>query len=40
MIRDRNPEGARDAMMEHLSFAQKRCSAYVSMRGNEQTKGE
>ena len=36
MIRDRNPEGAREAMMEHLSFAQKRCSAYVSMRGAEQ----
>jgi GntR family transcriptional repressor for pyruvate dehydrogenase complex len=36
MIRDRNPEGARDAMMEHLNFAQKRCSAYVSMRGNGQ----
>jgi len=36
MIRDRNPEGARDAMMEHLSFAQKRCSSYVSMRGTEQ----
>ena len=35
MIRDRNPEGARDAMLEHLDFAQKRCSAYVSMRGNE-----
>ena len=33
MIRDRNPEGARNAMLEHLSFAQKRCSAYVSMRG-------
>jgi len=36
MIRDRNPEGARDAMLDHLSFAQKRCSAYVSMRGSEQ----
>jgi len=35
MIRDRNPEGARDAMMEHLNFAQQRCSAYVSMRGTE-----
>ena len=35
MIRDRNPDGARDAMLEHLSFAQKRCSAYVSMRGSE-----
>jgi GntR family transcriptional regulator, transcriptional repressor for pyruvate dehydrogenase complex len=34
MIRDRNPEGAREAMMEHLSFAQKRCSAYVSKRGD------
>jgi len=40
MIRDRNPEGARDAMMEHLSFAQKRCSAYVSMRGHEQAKAD
>jgi len=37
MIRDRNPEGARDAMLEHLTFAQKRCSAYVSMRGTEPT---
>ena len=35
MIRDRNPEGAREAMMDHLTFAQKRCSAYVSMRGND-----
>ncbi|MBU5638872.1 FadR family transcriptional regulator [Geomonas sp. Red69] len=35
MIRDRNPDGARDAMLEHLDFAQKRCSAYVSMRGSE-----
>jgi GntR family transcriptional regulator, transcriptional repressor for pyruvate dehydrogenase complex len=35
MIRDRNPEGAREAMMEHLTFAQQRCSAYVSMRGGE-----
>ncbi|WP_183360393.1 FadR/GntR family transcriptional regulator [Geomonas limicola] len=35
MILVRNPEGARTAMMEHLTFAQKRCSAYVSMRGNE-----
>ncbi len=35
MIRDRNPEGARSAMLEHLDFAQKRCSAYVSMRGTE-----
>jgi GntR family transcriptional regulator, transcriptional repressor for pyruvate dehydrogenase complex len=34
MIRDRDPEGARDAMMEHLTFAQQRCSAFVSMRGN------
>ncbi|GFO57125.1 GntR family transcriptional regulator [Geomonas sp. Red276] len=33
MIRDRNPDGARDAMLEHLTFAHKRCSAYVSMRG-------
>jgi GntR family transcriptional regulator, transcriptional repressor for pyruvate dehydrogenase complex len=32
-IRDRNPEAAREAMMEHLNFAEKRCSAYVSMRG-------
>jgi GntR family transcriptional repressor for pyruvate dehydrogenase complex len=40
MIRDRNPDGARDAMMEHLSFAQKRCSAYVSMRGNEQANAD
>jgi len=37
MIRDRNPDGARDAMLEHLTFAQKRCSAYVSMRGTEQS---
>jgi GntR family transcriptional repressor for pyruvate dehydrogenase complex len=37
MIRDRDPEGARDAMMEHLDFAQKRCSAYVSMRGTEKS---
>ena len=35
MIRDRNAEGAREAMLEHLDFAQKRCSAYVSMRGSE-----
>lgn len=35
MIRDRDPDGARDAMLEHLDFAQKRCSAYVSMRGTE-----
>jgi len=35
MIRDRDPEGARNAMLEHLDFAQKRCSAYVSMRGTE-----
>jgi len=34
-IRDRDPEGAREAMMEHLTFAQKRCSAYVSMRGGD-----
>ncbi|MCM0082649.1 FadR family transcriptional regulator [Geomonas sp. Red32] len=33
MIRERNPEGARDAMLEHLTFAHKRCSAYVSSRG-------
>jgi GntR family transcriptional regulator, transcriptional repressor for pyruvate dehydrogenase complex len=33
MIRDRDPEGAREAMMEHLNFAEQRCSAYVSMRG-------
>lgn len=32
-IRDKDPEGARDAMLEHLTFAQKRCSAYVSMMG-------
>jgi GntR family transcriptional regulator, transcriptional repressor for pyruvate dehydrogenase complex len=32
-IRDRDAEGARDAMMEHLDFAEKRCSSYVSMRG-------
>jgi len=36
MIRDRNADGAREAMMVHLTFAQKRCSAYVSMRGIEQ----
>jgi GntR family transcriptional regulator, transcriptional repressor for pyruvate dehydrogenase complex len=35
MIRDRNPEGARESMLEHLTFAQKRCSAYVSMRSHE-----
>jgi len=35
MIRDRNADGARDAMLEHLDFAQKRCSAYVTMRGSE-----
>jgi GntR family transcriptional repressor for pyruvate dehydrogenase complex len=35
MIRDRDPDGARDAMLAHLDFAQKRCSAYVSMRGTE-----
>ena len=35
MIRDRNPEGAREAMLEHLTFAQKRCSAYVSMRSHD-----
>jgi GntR family transcriptional repressor for pyruvate dehydrogenase complex len=39
MIRDRNPEGAREAMLEHLSFAQKRCSAYVSMRSHEPAPG-
>lgn len=37
-IRERDPEGARDAMMDHLSFAQKRCSEYVSKR-SEQQKG-
>ena len=35
MIRDRNADGARDAMLAHLDFAQKRGSAYVSMRGTE-----
>lgn len=35
MIRDRNPDGAREAMLDHLDFAQRRCSAYVSMRGTE-----
>ncbi|WP_026842066.1 FadR/GntR family transcriptional regulator [Citrifermentans bremense] len=35
MIRDRDADGARGAMLEHLDFAQKRCSAYVSMRGTE-----
>ena len=35
MIRDRDADGARDAMLAHLDFAQKRCSAYVSMRGSE-----
>ncbi|QXE92700.1 FadR/GntR family transcriptional regulator [Geomonas subterranea] len=35
MIRDRDADGARAAMLEHLDFAQKRCSAYVSMRGSE-----
>ncbi|ACH39907.1 helix-turn-helix transcriptional regulator, GntR family [Citrifermentans bemidjiense Bem] len=35
MIRDRDADGARVAMLEHLDFAQKRCSAYVSMRGTE-----
>ena len=31
-IRDKDPAGAREAMMVHLTFAQKRCSAYVSMQ--------
>ncbi|WP_136525933.1 FadR/GntR family transcriptional regulator [Geomonas ferrireducens] len=35
MIRDRDADGARGAMLEHLDFAQKRCSVYVSMRGSE-----
>jgi GntR family transcriptional repressor for pyruvate dehydrogenase complex len=35
MIRDRDADGARAAMLEHLDFSQKRCSAYVSMRGTE-----
>lgn len=29
-IRDRNPEEARTAMMEHLSFAEKRSEAYIA----------
>lgn len=29
-IRDRDPERARDAMLAHLTFAEKRSSAYVS----------
>lgn len=33
-IRDKNPEAARNAMLEHLAFAQQRCSAYVSTLGN------
>lgn len=36
MIRDRDPEGAREAMNEHLTFAQQKCSAYVSMKSGEQ----
>lgn len=28
-IRDRNPEAARDAMLNHLAFAEQRSSAYV-----------
>ncbi len=28
-VRDRNPERAREAMMEHLSFAEQRSSSYV-----------
>lgn len=33
MIRDKDPDGARAAMLEHLTFAQKRCSTYVTMLG-------
>lgn len=29
-IRDKNPEKARNAMLEHLSFAEKRSEAYIS----------
>ena len=29
-IRDKSPERARDAMLAHLSFAEKRSSAYIS----------
>ncbi len=31
-IKDKNPEGAREAMMHHLSFAEQRSIAYVSHR--------
>ncbi|WP_298434875.1 FadR/GntR family transcriptional regulator [Geobacter sp.] len=30
-VRDRSPERARDAMLTHLTFAEKRSSAYVSL---------
>jgi len=39
-IRDRDPEGAREAMLEHLAFAHQRCSAYVSMRNTGQLAAE
>jgi GntR family transcriptional repressor for pyruvate dehydrogenase complex len=29
-IRDKNPEEARRAMLEHLSFAEKRSEAYIT----------
>jgi GntR family transcriptional repressor for pyruvate dehydrogenase complex len=35
-IRDRNPERAREAMLTHLTFAEQRSSAYVSMTREEQ----
>jgi GntR family transcriptional repressor for pyruvate dehydrogenase complex len=31
-IRDRDPERAREAMLDHLNFAEKRSSAYVSQQ--------
>jgi len=33
-IRDRDPERARDSMLAHLNFAEKRSSAYVSQQKN------
>jgi GntR family transcriptional repressor for pyruvate dehydrogenase complex len=32
-IRDRDAEGARDAMLRHLTFAEQRSSAYVTRQG-------
>lgn len=33
-IRTRDPEGARQAMLEHLTFAEKRSTAYVSQKND------